>query len=196
VAGHVHDLGQWVLAGYGPMRYLLSRRIPDLRRILLIESGPRPVIERVIPFFRDSFAPGVPLDVLTCYSGDPEGLPPGSETFRVGPGESRKKLLKTLKIRRHSHVGIICTGSSVLSKWKWAAATVLPAKVFVINQNGDFFWLDWGHRRTLWQLWRSRSGPAHPPGPDLVLRVLAAPFTLLYLLLYAGFIHLRRKVSG
>ena len=32
-----------------------------------------------------------------------------------------------------------------MAKWKWALALRLPAKVFVINENGDYFWLDRKH---------------------------------------------------
>ena len=33
----------------------------------------------------------------------------------------------------------------MLLKWKWAIALRLPAKVFLINENGDYFWFDRGH---------------------------------------------------
>jgi hypothetical protein len=35
-----------------------------------------------------------------------------------------------------------------MTKWKWMLAARLPGKVFVVNENGDYFWLDHGHLAT------------------------------------------------
>ena len=40
---------------------------------------------------------------------------------------------------------MICSGEPVMMKWKWALALRIPAKDFIINENGDYFWLDRGH---------------------------------------------------
>ena len=56
------------------LRHFLRTHIPDGPRILLIESGPRLVIERVILHLRDLFGPDVEMDLVTCYAGEPSGL--------------------------------------------------------------------------------------------------------------------------
>ena len=28
-----------------------------------------------------------------------------------------------------------------MTKWKWLIALRIPAKVFIVNENGDYFWL-------------------------------------------------------
>ena len=52
-----------------------------------------------------------------------------------------------------------------LARWKWAIALRLSAKVFLINENGDYFWLDRGHLDLLRQIVLLRSGLAgeRPP---------------------------------
>ena len=45
-----------------------------------------------------------------------------------------------------------------MTKWKWMLAARLPAKVFVINEFADFFWLDCGHWRNIAEFARVRLG--------------------------------------
>jgi hypothetical protein len=91
-------------------------------------------------------------------------------------------------------LGILCSGEPIMTKWKWALAARLPAKVFVINENGDYFWLDWGNWRTILRFTINRAGLAGPGAARTLLRAALSPFTLSYLLLYAGAVHLRRAV--
>jgi hypothetical protein len=79
-------------------------------------------------------------------------------------------------------------------KWKWWLAAKLPAKIFIINENGDYFWLDRVHFRQLRQFVAYRlglTGSAAVPG---LVRLACFPATLAYLLLYAGTVHLRRRL--
>ncbi len=81
-----------------------------------------------------------------------------------------------------------------MTKWKWAIAAQLPAKVFVINENADWFWLDRGHWSAIRHFALFRAGLTGSGALRTMGRILLFPFTLLYLLLYASIIHLRRAV--
>ena len=77
-----------------------------------------------------------------------------------------------------------------MTKWKWMLAARIPAKVFVINENGDYFWLDRKHLGAIRQFVLFRSGSGRAPGRCAPLaRLFSFPFTLLYLLLYATVVH-------
>jgi hypothetical protein len=83
-----------------------------------------------------------------------------------------------------------------MTKWKWALAFRLPVKVLILNENGDYFWLD----RSNWAIIRRftllRAGLSGGDAVHTIGRILVFPLTLAYLLLYAAVIHLRRKVHG
>jgi hypothetical protein len=89
-------------------------------------------------------------------------------------------------------MGIICSGEPIMAKWKAALALRLPAKIFVINENGDYFWVDWGHWAAIREFVLLRSGLAGAGAVRTVARIVCFPFTFLYLLLYATTVHTRR----
>ena len=68
----------------------------------------------------------------------------------------------------------------------------LPAKVFVLNENGDYFWLDWAHWSVIRHFILYRAGLSGAGAVRTLALVILFPFTLLYLLLYAATAHLRR----
>ena len=49
----------------------------------------------------------------------------------------------------YSAVCVLCTGDRIMTKWKWVAALRIPAKVMIVNENADNFWLDRGHLRNI-----------------------------------------------
>lgn len=106
--------------------------------------------------------------------------------------EGRRRLYGELSGNRYSHVGIVCSGEPILTKWKWALALRLRAKVFVVNENCDYFWLDRAHLGPLRELVLFRSGLAGTGAVRTLARVFSFPFTLAYLLLYATVVHARR----
>ena len=55
------------------MRYFLTGRLPAITGVLLIESGRREILERLIPALRRIWGDAVQLDLLTCYPGLPAG---------------------------------------------------------------------------------------------------------------------------
>ena len=83
------------------MRYFLRRHLPAVTRILLIESGSRSLLEKVIPTLKTGFGEHVELDLVTCYAGLPAGFE--GKVFRVndyGGGSGRNQLWADLSPRQ------------------------------------------------------------------------------------------------
>ena len=176
------------------MRYFIRRRHPPVSRILLVESGSRRLIEGLLPGLRASYGERVPIDLVTCYPGMPEGV---SAVYRVSDyqgGAARGRLYRSLGANRYAILGIVCSDERIMTRWKWALAARLPAKVFVINENGDYFWLDRGHLRSIRRFVLFRSGLSGSGAVRTLGRVLLFPFTLAFLLLYATTVHFKRAV--
>ena len=168
--------------------------MPPCTRILLIESGSRPLIEGAIPALRSLFGENLEIDLVTCYPGLPQGF--DGQVFRVtdyGPA-GRNQVLANLASREYPVAGMICSGEPIMTKWKWWLGAHLKSKLFVLNENGDFFWLDWGHRRNITGFIAYRAGLTGAAAVPTLVRFLLFPLTLAYLILYAGTVHLRRKV--
>jgi len=81
-----------------------------------------------------------------------------------------------------------------MTKWKWALALRVPAKVFILNENGDYFWIDPGHWGAIRGFVLFRAGLAGSGAVRTLVRMALFPFTLLYLLLYATTVHARRAL--
>jgi hypothetical protein len=176
------------------LRYFLSRRIPPFTRVLLVESGSRGVSERLLPLLREKWRESE-IDLVTCYPGEPEGF--RGRVYRVtdfrGPAE-RKRLYRELAARRYGLAGILCSGDPIMTKWKWVLAARLRSKIFVVNENADFFWLDRGHWRNALRMAQARAGITGTAMIPALAQWLFFPVTLVYLLLFAGVVHIRRKV--
>jgi hypothetical protein len=180
------------------VRYFLSQRLPEAESILLVESGARGLIEQLLPKLRGSWGGGVPIDLVTCYAKVPQGFPQDStRVYRVNGYRgwaARRTLCRELAANRYSHVGIVCSGEPILTKWKWVLALGLRAKVFVVNENCDYFWLDRGHLSPLRELVLFRSGLAGAGAVRTLARIFSLPFTVAYLVLYASIVHARRAL--
>jgi hypothetical protein len=180
------------------MRYFFFRRIPNFDRVLLIESGSRYIFDNLLPGLNKIYGEKARFDLVTCYPGLPEGFrPEHSKVYRVGDyigRASRTLLYRELAANRYSIVGMICAGEPIMTKWKWALALRLRAKVFVLNENGDYFWLDRTQWKTIWHFLLYRAGLAGGEAVVTIAWLVFLPFTLLYLLLYATAVHLRKKV--
>jgi hypothetical protein len=174
------------------VRYFFRRRVPELSRILLVESGSRRITENVIPRIRAQFGETVPIDLVTCYPGSPAGF---AGIYNVNDyRERRGSLARELRANRYAIAGILCSDEPILSKWKWALALAIPAKILVINENADYFWLDRGNWPNIRQFIKYRAGFADAGMVRAFGRVVAYPFTFSYLLLYAAAVHLRRAI--
>ena len=180
------------------MKYFFTGRLPEVDSILLVESGSRAVLEKVVPGLRQTWGAGVRIDLVSCYATLPAGM--DAETthaYRVGDyrgSEGRGKLYKELRGRRYSLMGIICSEEPLMFKWKWALTARVPAKVFIINENGDYFWLDRMHFKLIRKFVLLRAGLAGSGAVRTLARVISFPFTLLFLLLYATVVHARRAL--
>jgi hypothetical protein len=180
------------------VRYILTRSQPDALRILLIESGSRHLYEGLIPGIRTAYGDSVNVDLVTCYAGLPRGF--SAETTRVyrvsdyRGSAGRKQLYRELAANRYSIAGMICSGEPIMTKWKWALALQVPAKIFIVNENADYFWLDFAHRRVLTHFAFLRSGFTGIGGVRTLARLIAFPFTLAWLLAYAAWVHSRRAL--
>ena len=181
------------------MRYYLTGRQPAVTSILLVESGSRGILERLIPGFERSWGQGAAIDLVTCYATLPAGFPATTRLYRVadyrGP-EGRAKLYRQLAANRYSHLGLVCSAEPLMTKWKWMLAARTPAKVFIINENSDYFWLDRMHLANAWGFVMLRTGLAGAGAVRILARLFSFPFTLLYLLLYAAAVHTRRALRG
>ncbi len=180
------------------MRYFLTGRHPNATAMLVVESGSRTLLEGVIGGLRETWGEDLRIDVATCYADLPRGFPPeGTRIYRVNEyralGE-RLGLIREIARRRYSHMGMICSGEPILAKWKWMLALGLPAKVFVINENGDYFWLDRKHLAALRQFAIVRSGLSGMGAVRTPARLMALPFTMAGLALYAAAVHARRLI--
>jgi len=177
------------------LRYFFYPHIPDCRRLLLIESGSRRLIEKVIPYLHDLFGKDVEIDLVTCYGGEPAGVT--GRIFNVndyGGATGRNALWTDLAQREYRVTGVICAAEPIMTKWKWWLAAKVPAKIFIINENADYFWLDRAHLRQLRRFVTHRLGIGGAAAVPSLLRLMFFPVTLAYLLLYAGTVHLRRKL--
>ena len=180
------------------MRYFLTGRQPKVNAILLVESGTRGLLEGVIGGLRQTWGDAVFIDLVTCYSSLPKGFEPhNTRVYRVGDyrgGAARGKLYRELAANGYSLMGVICSGEVVMAKWKWMLALRIPAKIFIINENGDYIWLDRLHVSALRQFVLFRSGLGGAGAVRTIVRLISFPFALLYLLLYATTAHTRRAL--
>src|ERR1051326_2467358 len=143
------------------MRYYVSARIPEPGAILLVESGARGILESVIPGLRQTWGAEIPVDLVSCYANLPKGFDAATtRIYRVADyrgRQGRAQLYRKLRETQYSLVGIVCSGEPLMTKWKWALAARIPAKIFVINENGEYFWLDRKHLKPIRQF--VRRGP-------------------------------------
>lgn len=178
------------------MRYVLSNRSPEGRRLLLIESGSRSLAEGILPHLQSDWAESYELDLVTCYGGLPKGLGESNRVYRVadyGSPEKRKELLAELRSREYAYIGMICSAEPIMTKWKWMLALRIPAKVFIINENGDYFWIHRENAAIVREFVLTRMGLEGAGAIRTIGRLLLFPFAVLYLLLYAFAAHAGRR---
>ena len=179
------------------MRYWLSNHVPPFHRVLIIESGSRDLVEDLLPGLYEIYGDKMQLDLVTCFAGTPNSLNPNAKIWRTNdyPGTSgRRRLLAELRQAKYSITGILCSNEAILFKWKWFLALGLPAKLFILNENGDYFWFDRGHWPTIRHFLLFRLGLAGSSVVPTLGRLLLFPFAVIYLLAYATAVHLRRAL--
>jgi hypothetical protein len=175
------------------MKYFFTGRGPAVDRILLVESGSRHVLERAIAGMTRGF-PGVRLELCTCLSG----LPSGADFDRVwrvtdAPSMSAKwQMARAIAASRPPVAAILFSGEPILFYWKAALLLLLPSKILLINENGDFFWLDGPNLPTLRQFVGARLGMNGEGMLRGVCRVVSFPFVLVFLVLAAALTYMTR----
>ncbi len=187
------------------MNRFAARSQPSFASILLIESGPRSVTEKFLPFLYNSRNPHR-LDVLTCYS-----TPPAAFDFERGAvysvhdpdaRQDRSGFIRRLSTGPYSVLAMLCTGSPILSRWKWMLALRSSARIIVVNEGAQYFGLDIWNLHTLRLMVFRRLNPFADYTRESLIAALGsalagvflAPFTLGYLLLYTAALHLRRRL--
>lgn len=181
------------------MRFFFSQHIPHFTRVLLIESGSRNLYDGLIPGIRAIYGANLHIDLVTCFAGEPEGLPPDAKVYRVWnypDAASRNKLVEELRANNYAIAGIICSGEPIMTKWKWWLVSKVPAKVFVLNENGDYYWFDYSNWRIMLHFVVFRAGLTGADAATTIARLLLFPFTLTYLLAYAAAVHARRRLRA
>jgi hypothetical protein len=177
------------------VRYFLRRRVAPGTRILLIESGSRHITDKVIPRVRAQFGSELQIDLVTCYPDAPDGLGPANIFNVSGYRKQRLRLVRALRANHYPVAAILCSDEATLSRWKWALAAALPSKILVVNENADYFWLDYANWGAIYHLVRYRAGFADAGIVRMLARVIAFPFTFSYLVLYATAAHFRRALN-
>jgi hypothetical protein len=165
--------------------------VPQARDILLIESGSPEVLRRALPPLRRNF-PEARLHLCTCW---PDPVPGVTSVFQATdyPSWSDKvRLLFSFRKRRWEILAVVCSNESIMFAWKVLALVLMPSKTLVINEHGDYFWLDWLHRRALRGFLATRWVFIRRDFLLAVLRALVFPLTVLYLLATALLLYLRR----
>jgi len=179
------------------LRYFLTARTPPFSRVLLVESGSRDLLEDLIPGIYEHHGEVI-VDVITCYASAPKSLNSKTSTvWRVSdyPGPSgRARLLAELLKLQYTIVGVVCSAEPVMTRWKWWLAWKLPAKVFVLNENGDYFWLHRADLRVILHFLLYRAGLTGAGAVPTLARLLLFPLTLTYLILFAAWVHAKRRL--
>jgi hypothetical protein len=177
------------------LRYFFRRYIPPFTRVLLVESGSRGAFDTLVPLLYQIHGEAMELDLLTCHATTPTGF--RGRVYRVedySDPAARRQFFRELAASQYAALGILCSGEPIMTKWKWALAARLPAKVFVINEFAGFLWLDWGQMRNLAAFARVRLGLSGAAATPAVARLLLLPFAFLYLLLFAAMVHTKRRI--
>jgi hypothetical protein len=179
------------------VRYWASKRVPPFSRVLLVESGSRELLDELLSGLYDVH-PEMKADLLTCYAGLPANYKTErGKIYRVGDysgSAARRRLYAELVANGYSVTGIICSGEPIMTKWKWVVAARIPAKLFILNENLDYFWFDRGHWPSIRHFVLFRAGLSGAGAVRTIARLVLFPLTLLYLILYAATVHLRRKL--
>jgi hypothetical protein len=181
------------------VRDVLRKIVPKFRRALLIESGRRDLIEGLIPGIYKTHGNDAVIDVVTCFAGEPAGLKPASTVYRLSDyqgKDGRRRLVSDLKAADYNVQGMICSGEAIMASWKWFLALQVPAKTFILNENGDYFWIDRGHAGLIAHFVLFRMGLAGAAAIPTLLRMAAFPFAVVYLLWFAASRNLVRRIRA
>lgn len=178
----------------GRLKRFLSGRVPRLEKALLVESGDRAITEKFLSSF---YAHCPKTDIVTCFAGSPSNfLGDRGRVFNIADysgREGRQRLYAELWQEGYSAVGIICSDQPIMTKWKWAIAAQLPGKLFIVNENVDYFWVDRLNWRTVKHFVLFRAGLSGADAVRTLTQLALFPFTVLFLLSWAALAHAKRR---
>ncbi len=149
----------------------------------------------MIPLFRRMYGDIAEIDVITCFAAPPQSV--DGRVYRVAEyatAEARKALYAELNARGYGVIGIICAAEPIMTKWKFALAARVSAKILIVNENADFFWCDLANWRTILHFALFRAGVTGASAIPAIARLLFFPLTAAYLLVYAAAVHFRRRI--
>lgn len=188
----------YALVRWGTVRRFFDYHIPYFDRVLLIESGSRYLFDDLLEGLYASHPELKRLDLVTCFTGTPRGFDATRGDVYYVPEwqgrQRRKQLVQGLRDKHYTVGGMICSGEPIMTKWKWMLALTVPSKYFLLNENGDYVWLDYTNWKTLKHFVLFRAGLAGGDAVTTLARLFFFPFTLSFLLVYAGWVHLKRWV--
>ena len=188
---------RWWKTIAGVFSRFLSRRSPPFTRVLFVESGSRAIATKVLPFLYDRHGAET-VDLITCFEGTPGTFRDlqGSvrHSFHYPDRHSRRQLVRELRARQYDIIALICSDEPYLAGYKLALATLLPAKILVINENADYFWFDRGSIRLIARLAAGRAGLDSDSSARTLAQIVSFPFALLVLLGFAARVHLMRQL--
>lgn len=169
----------------------------NLTRVLLIESSPREVGDIMLARLYGQLEQPGTVDLLTCYATAPAGFDLGrGRTYSVHQPEAvanRSSFVKSLARGPYDAIVILCAGSGVLAKWKWAILAQTDARVVFADETGDWFFVSVRNVSQLAVLMVRRMHLADIPQVLLMAgKWIVAPLTVLWLVLFAIYVHLRR----
>ncbi len=177
--------------------FLRPHKAPPIRKILLVESGSRHLLEKLIPNLRMVYGDALQVDLCTCFPGLPAALGPDSKIYRTaefGSNPSRQSLYRELRANGYDALGIICSAEPIMTKWKWMLAYQAGARTFLINENADYVWFDRLHWKGLAAYARTRLGFEDSGAVRTLARIVLLPLSLIYLSLYALRVHALRAL--
>lgn len=179
------------------MRGVLSPFHPSFERILVIESGPRKIADTFLQHLYEVQG-SRHVDLLTCYPGAPKSFDAQCgavySVHHPDAKSDRSLFIRRLLAKQYTVVAILCTGDSILTKWKWVIALRTKAKLLVVNEFDGFFLVDRKHLRPAKMMLWIRLGLHQQVKLHLLGELLLVPFSIGYLALYAGWVHARRAV--
>jgi hypothetical protein len=176
------------------VKYFLTGSSPAASRILLVESGSRRVLERAIAGVERGF-PGVVLELCTCYPGLPAASNSFERVWRVTDASSygpKLRMARAIAATRPPIAALLFSGEPIMFTWKMLLLVLLPSKILLVNENGDFFWLDRANLSTLRQFMGARLGMNGEGLLRGLCRVVMFPFVFVFLLLAAATSYLVR----
>jgi hypothetical protein len=173
----------------------LSKWTPKFDRVLVVESGARSAAERLLAKL---YASGetVQVDVLTCQAQAPLTFDHsrGRVFFtRDAPdGPSRSRLFRHFIRERYSVMCVLFTGDDLMTPWKWAAIARVPAKVLIVNELADTFWLDRANLQNIRRMMYHRFGTPHAALTRLTVHNVVLLVSLFILVEFYVRMHLMR----